>query len=507
MACQPEISALLVRVQKVLGYTVAIAVGAYLGSGPAGEVLVDLWNVANVAWQERRAAQSAGGTTLLLVAGFLLGQGLFLFVKRWWSTSEQRRVHDAEWLATWDRSLSVATRFGLHRYLEVCSEWTAEDPTTRIPSLALFKIKGVGALNDARGTLVGTELLRIFAVELRSASLPDSAGRLSHWMARYRPRLQHLRQHSTPPPRFAARWSGATFALAFRELDAMQAAAVTRELCAWMRRELAAIDGNANLQIKAGLAVGTPNIQPRELATAALKALDSANGNTILTVAHDPTDLRAPALAQMADVAPLAHPMHSGSVESPQFAANVPTFRSRAEGWLKNWGAAAGCVVAALVALQLGGGKTVPQVYFPWPDSVTEFPTVDAAGPRTVRLNRTALPDGASAGFRISDVRITQGEPEEKRYSAAQVRLTVENTSNRRHYVSFYDFQAVDAKQQQIPLEPERMVRVSGGIVGRWMAPGEKWTGGIFFRRKDAPIVGIEFQPDRFNHILVRKDD
>ncbi|MGC4065886.1 MAG: hypothetical protein QM784_14800 [Polyangiaceae bacterium] len=205
MACQPEISALLVRVKKVLGCTVAVAVGAYLGSGPAGEVLVDLWNVVSVAWQERRAAQTAGSTTLLLVAGFLLGQGLFLFVKRWWSTLEQRRVHDAEGLATWDRSLSVATRFGLHRYLELCAEWTAEDPTTRIPSLALFKIKGVGALNDNRGTLVGTEVLRAFTVELRTASLPDSAGRLSHWMARYRPSPQPLRQHSTPPPRFAAR--------------------------------------------------------------------------------------------------------------------------------------------------------------------------------------------------------------------------------------------------------------------------------------------------------------
>ncbi|MGC4065887.1 MAG: hypothetical protein QM784_14805 [Polyangiaceae bacterium] len=272
-----------------------------------------------------------------------------------------------------------------------------------------------------------------------------------------------------------------------------------------MRRELASVDGGAELQIKAGLAIGTPNIQPRELATAAIKALENANGDALLAVAHDPTDLRGPAIAQMAEVTPMEYPMHAGSVESPHSPASSSSLRSRFEAWLKNWGAATGCTAGALIALQLGGGKSVPPVYFPWPESVAEFPVVDASGPRTVHLTRSEFSAAATAGFRVADIRITQAEADEKRYSSVQVRLTLENTSNRRHFISFYDFQAVDGKQQRLPLEPERMVRVADGIIGRWLAPGEKWTGWLFFRRKDAPIVGLEFQPDRFNHVLVQK--
>jgi GGDEF domain-containing protein len=507
MAAKPETDALHGRFKKIFGLSLAVAVGCYLGSGTAGEWLVDLWHIITISWTEKRASLSAGSTVLLLVAGFLLGQGVFLFSKRWLSELRQRRVHSAEGIAAWDPSLSVATRFGLHRYLEQCERWTSEDPTTRIPSLALFKIKGLGALNDTRGTLVATELLQDIAVELRVASLPDSSGRLRHFLTRFRPRPQFVRAHGTPPPRFAARWSGAKFALAFRELEALQAISVVRDLTAWVRRELTELDGNANLEIRAALAIGTPGIQPRELATAALKALDAAKADALVTVVHDPTDLRGPAIAQMVDVAPLELNMHRADVEPPSLLQTSVSLRNRFEHWLKNWGATAACFVGALIALQLGGGgKALPPSVFPWPDTVTEFPIVDSSGTRTVRLERSQLPNATSSAFKLSNLRIIQANAEEKRYLLGQVHLTIENTSTQTQYVSFCDFQAVDASQHRIAPEPERMIRVSEGIVGRWLRPGEIWSGWLFFRRMNTPIVGLEFQPDRFNHLLVQND-
>jgi hypothetical protein len=131
---------------------------------------------------------------------------------------------------------------------------------------------------------------------------------------------------------------------------------------------------------------------------------------------------------------------------------------------------------------------------------------VDSSGTRTVRLERTVLPNAYSSAFKLLNPRIIQAHESDKRYQLVQVQITVENTSAQTQYVCFSDFQAIDASQHRITPEPERMIRVANGLIGRWLQPGERWTGWLFLRRMNEPIIGIEFQPDRFNSLRVQKD-
>ena len=198
---------------------------------------------------------------------------------------------------------NIPRRFGLYRYLEHCAKWATEDPTTRTQSLALFKIRGLGALNDEMGSMAATQLLQRIAVELRLASLPDAASRLEHWRVQYLPRPLIPSGRGMPFPRYPARWSGSTFALAFRELDAAQAISITRDLAAWIRSELTALKARHTMTLSAGIAVGNANVTARALAAAAIESLASET-DALVTVAYDSTDLRGEAIAQMTGIAP-----------------------------------------------------------------------------------------------------------------------------------------------------------------------------------------------------------
>ena len=268
---------MLIRLRQIALLLLAASVGYELGRGPFAEWVADVYNEFRVIWAAERISRGHNGTLPLLIAGFLIGQGLFLTLRTVVRQIGPWQAIRTERVAAWDASLKLATRFGLHQYLEHCGRWAIEDPTARTQCLALFKIRGLGVLNEISGTLATTELLQQISAELRAASLPDSASYVKRWQTHHLPRAVVAGASGVPAPRYPARWSGATFALAFRELDAVQAVAIARDLCNWIRKELNVFAGESRLSLCAAVAVGGPGVTGRSLSRVAAEAVNAEN--------------------------------------------------------------------------------------------------------------------------------------------------------------------------------------------------------------------------------------
>ena len=171
-------------------------------------------------------------------------------------------------------------------------------------------------------------------------------------------------------------------------------------------------------------------------------------------------------------------------------------------------GPSLGCFVATLVLLQCTGSNApVPIGYFTWPDNLSEIQVVTSAGSRTVKLMRNTMPAQSAGGWTVSDVKIAQAGSADGQISTCQIHLTVTNSTGHTYYVSAFDFSVIDAKGRRWSLEPARMLRLDQGISGRWMNEGDRWSGWLLFPRRDAPITGVVFEPDRFTHIALNALD
>ena len=482
---------MLDRLRQVALLIIGVFVGYVLGSGPFVEWVTDVQNQLSILWIKERIAQGSTGPFLLLLAGFLIGQGLFLLAKSSIRKFGPMLTRRAERLATWDPSLKLATRFGLHQYLQSCTDWAREDPTARTQCLALFKIGGLGALNEKLGTLDTSAMLQQIAGELRVASFPDSATPLRRWLAQHFPKPISPVSFGVPVPRYAARWSGAAFALAFRELDAIQAVAIARDLLNWIRKELDSFD-ESRLSVRGVVVVGIPGVTSRSLTRAAADAVVTDRSLSELRVLCDPADVRANVISQMTDVKHVATALARHDPNDSPIAIQSKAWQA----WFRAWGAGLGCILVALLILRLpGSSASASPSYFPLPDNVTELPFIDQSGARTVHIIRTKLTDQQSSSWRVTDAIISQSD--HGPYPLSQVRLSVTNTSNHTFYVSSFDFNAVDTTGRHISFPPERMLRMAQGISGRWLDPGDTWTGWLMTSRPNAPIASIEFTPDR----------
>jgi GGDEF domain-containing protein len=452
-----------------------------------------------VAWRSERLTRGQNGLVSLLVAGYLLGQGVYLLVRQFARRMEPARIKLAERVAAWDPSLKLGTRFGLHRYLENCVRWASEDPTARTQSLALFKVRGLGWLNETRGTLATTSLLQNIAADIRGATLPDTSSVIKRWLSHYFPRPIDTSSGATIPPRYCARWTGSTFALAFRELDAVQAVTIARDAAAWIRSELEAQGVNGKLGVTASVALGIPGATARGLATAALKAIQVPQ-ESLVTVVHDPDDVRSAVVGQMSDVTHLAVQMERSEADGNPTAAGKST---PLRNWLTHWGPAAACISGAFAWLQLTGGKVPLQSNsFAWPATLDQVQVVDSSGSRVVRLQRKSLPSQSSSNWRLEDILLVQGEPADGAFPACQVYVSVTNQSRHSFYVSAEDFAAIDASGRVFPFDPLRMLRFEHGIAGRWLNPGDKWSGWLLMYRRDAPVMSVTFEPDRSTRLV-----
>jgi GGDEF domain-containing protein len=473
----------------------AAVVGFLLGNGPFSEWVEDVYHMLAVAWRGERLSRGSNGFLSLLVAGYLLGQGVYLLGRQVAVRLGPARIKQAERIASWDPSLRLGTRFGLHRYLENCVRWAAEDPTARTQSLALFKVRGIGYLNDAQGTLAATRLLQSIASDIRGATLPEASSGLKRWLTHFLPRPVDTSSGATMPPRYAARWTGSTFALAFRELDAVQAVTIAREVAAWIRSELDSRALPDQLSISASIAIGTPSVTARGLAAAAVQGIREKRG-ALITVVHDPNDVRSTVIGQMSDV-------DHFSISMDHWAAD-PTLASATKeasdltSWLRRWGPSMGCIVGAIVWLQVTGSKVpLTTSNFAWPDSLDQVQVVDTNGPKTIRLQRRSLPPQSSSTWDLTDIRIVQGNPADGPFPTCMVHVTVRNRSQHKFYLSAFDFSAIDATGKIFQFDPQRMLRFEHGISGRWLKPDEVTSGWLLMYRRDAPITTLLFEPDR----------
>jgi GGDEF domain-containing protein len=502
MAVSPEFPIVLGRLRQGLWLAIGMSIGYVIGTGPFSEWVHDLLHMLDILWLAERASRGSSGILPLLVAGYLIGQGLFLLGRRIVDVFSRRRTRTVDDLAAWDPALRVASRFGLERYLRHCGTWAEQEPANRTQSLALFRVQGLGRVNESEGTLAVTRLLQTIAAELRDASLPDAASRLSYWFVRYAPRPIVASGKGVPFPRLAARWSGSTFALAFRELDAHRVIAIAQELANWIRSELSTIGSPETPTLRAGLVLGPPHATVEGLLSVASQSLADATESR-LTVIHGPADARATHDSPIRDVEYREYPIHLNQPTGAALAP-TPTLRTRAMAWFRSWGPATSCLAAAVLLLQLTGSSAPVQPNsFPWPAQLTELQLVEPSGSKTIRLLRQTLPAQSAGGWTLSDVSMVQGNPEDGRLDVCQFHVRVTNDSSRTYYLSAHDFAAIDSKRRLLPFEPRQMVKFSQGLAGRWMGPGETFDGWLRISPRGDRCLGLQFQPDRFTRITV----
>lgn len=489
------------RLRLSLWFLFAATVGYLVGSGPFADWVEDVYHMVELAWRNERLSRGSNGALPMLVAGYLIGQGIYLAIRQYIRRIGPAKVRNSERTAAWDPSLHIGTRFGLHRYLEQCVRWAAEDPTARTHSLALFKLRGLGELNEKCGTYPTTQLLQRIATDLRLAAVPDSISKIRRVFARYFPRPIEPQLSGLAAARYPARWSGGTFALAFRELDAVQAVGMAREVATWIAGELNELSTSSKPRLSAAIAIGIPNVTARGLTKAAVQALDKQTDSAIVVV-HDPADVRADIVAQMSDVDRMSIAMDR---REPEIGTELAGTGVRAQFmlWLRSWGPAVGCMVGALLWLQVTGGRAaalaLPRA---WPDNLTEVQVVTPSGARTVHLVRQMFVGQSSAGWTI-DGFIVQGNPAEGRYTFFQIHVTVTNHTKHPYFVSVDDFLALDSDSRSFQFNPDRMLQFEEGITGRWLGPGESFSGWLAAHRDNAPINRLIFEPTRNSRLVL----
>ncbi len=494
---------MLSRLLSAVLLMVALIVGYLLGNGPASDWVVDVLNMLSIQWNQARLGRSGNGVAPLLVAGFLFGQGIYLSLRQLITRFASVRRKRSDHLATWDRGVQLGSRFGLHQYLKKCSIWATEDPTARIPSIAFFKLRGLNELNDRLGPSVGTLVLRRIAAELRAASSTGTASALERWFLHHTPGSATDLTTAIPPVRFPARWSGATFALAFRDLEALQTVSIVRAISDWIRLEISTIDETVRPTLSVAVSIGSPGVTAKGLIAPVRQTLASTSDST-LTVMLDPTDVRALSIAQLGGIDVKHTPMAISQEDAKGSDESDSDFSlTRSLSWGRTWGLPFACLAGAILLLNLTGHASQIQTSFPWPENLTELQIVDPSGPKTIRLTRTHLPDQATSEWALSDVLLIQGNIKDGSYALCQIHVAVRNNSKHSYFVSPYDFTAIDKSGSKLVFDPQRALRIANGLTGKWLAPGESISGWLPIIRRDAEIAGLVFWPDRDNHIVI----
>lgn len=488
---------MLNRLRRIFWFVLALGIGYALASGVVAETLTDLYHMTALALHAYRLSSGSSGTVWLLVSGFLLGQGIVLVVRRLLLVLLPRTTLWAEEDAAWDASLLLTSRFGLERYLGQCASWAAQTNPENTQSIALLKISGLGKLNETRGTQTATELLQDIAARVRVAALPATASRLSSLLTRHLPRRFRLRG-GTPEPRCAARWSGSTFALAFRGMEVNQAMGIARQLASGIRWELAELDEDVELELHVAFAMGAPGVSTRALLAAADVAIEAADGKG-LAVAVDPSDSRSSLIATVQDVRIVGAQMERG-LPSPQ--AQTGQEHSGFRAIVRGWAPVVACFAGVPIVMALGGGGEIEKVH-PWPSDLTSLSSVSASGSSTVHLVRQELRPASTADWEISKGTMTQAEPGTHNIPGVEFQLSLTNHSKSRRYVSVYDFSVIDTSGQVLEFSPRRVMRMPEPLDGKWLDAGESWAGWLSIARKGDPVRALVFRPDSRTQLMI----
>ncbi|HEY5956808.1 MAG TPA: hypothetical protein VIV60_09660, partial [Polyangiaceae bacterium] len=282
--------------------------------------------------------------------------------------------------------------------------------------------------------------------------------------------------------------------------DALQVVLISRNVGAWIRRELESLNAGDSVGASVVVVVGTAGSRGDQLLSAAATISDKGPSEKI-SVLVDPMDNRAEAIHQL-------HGVDTVSMELRNPAGKDSEHDDAASGnleapWYRAWGPGLACVAGAAALLGLTAGKVPNSGSFPWPAALTDLQVLDATGPRTIRLIRATLAPQTTPNWGVSDVYVVQGNPDDGVFGQFQVHVNVTNLGENSYYLSPFDFKALDSSKCELELDPIRTLKLERGLSGRWIGPKENWSGWLVGSRQAARIVGLSFHPDRATRIVL----
>lgn len=484
----------------------AFLLGAGLASGPLLDALEDLGNDAQVAWYSYRMSAGSAGTIYVMIAGFLLGQGLFLAARQLWRgllRGVRARLADLD--AARDPTTGIPSRYALQRFLEKNLRWCKGDPSTRQVALAVFRVEGLDALNESKGTLRGTELLQALGRAVHDAGVPLSVSGLARVVARARLRPRLILFAGTPPSRCPARVGGASFALGFRGVDARKAFVVTRDLAAELQAIAAEREPKAKLAVKGALVLASAGATVAELERAGEAALARVAAQGGVAAAHEAGEGAAAMLDEFKELERVEVSFVRASAGAPPLEDRPRKLGDLALAWLKGWGPALGCLAAAPILLGVTSRAGETKTAYPWPESLKALPVVDATGARTVPLVRTRAQPLSDGVWAVEEALAVQVEPDSQTPSqtVVQVKLTVVNRTTRPRHLSQFDVLAVDGEGRRLSPHPKASLLFADPLGARTIEPGAKWSGWLQFVRKGSGVRGLILQPSRESRLYL----
>jgi hypothetical protein len=182
-----------------------------------------------------------------------------------------------------------------------------------------------------------------------------------------------------------------------------------------------------------------------------------------------------------------------------------PSVGAIVAGWLRGWGIALACLGAVPLVLMIGDKGGEPATIFPWPDNLKEVPTYDSKGVSSVRLLRSSARPLSDGTWQVEEAQAVQLEPTAAHASAGivQVRLTISNRSSSAQHLTMFDITVLDDQGRQIRAEPKYSLRYEQPLGARTLGPGERWSGWLSFRRRDATIKALVVQPRRGSRLYL----
>jgi GGDEF domain-containing protein len=490
----------------LLGLLCAFGLGLTLAIGPMPDLAEDCWRDLQVSWYQYRLNSGSAGTIYIMVAGFLLGQGLFLSCRQLWrGLLRSVRGRFAMIDAARDLATTLPSKFALRYFLDRSIGWARGDPSTRHVSLALVRLRGLGRVNKLSGVLQGTELLRTLAREVLDASIPPTIMGVRRWWSRWRLRPRVILYSGSPPSRCPSRWSGSTFAIAFRGVDARKAYFVVRDLTSALQELARTLQPKAEMSAIGALALLGGTATSNDLGQGAETALRAASEPGTVVVAHEPNDGGTAMLDEFKDLQRVLIEVKSDSGVVVEEEPEGPSVGARVGRWLKGWGVALACLGAVPIVVMIGNQGGGPKLIYPWPENLKAVPTLDAAGVRSVRVLRSEARAQSDGVWRVDEARLVQLELNANHPSVgfAQVHLTITNRSSVAQHLTIFDITAIDEYGRVLRVDPKGSLRFERALGARTLGPGERWSGWLSFIRRDALVKSLIVQPARGSRLYL----
>jgi GGDEF domain-containing protein len=483
----------------------SFALGLVLSSGTFPDFVQDVVNDLRVTWHLYRLSAGATGTLYLMVSGYLLGQGSFLTVRQLWTrVLRPLRSRWGEVDAARDFSTGLPSRFALATFLEKSVKWAEPEASTRHVAVALFHLNGLERLNEFAGTNIGTELLYRISKEIRNGSVPELVTGVRRMLARAQITPSSILNAATPPSRCPGRWSGATFAIAYRGVESRRTVFLAQDMLRHLDAMVREVNPEAELSMTGSLVLFSLGATVRDMADAAEKALEVVAGPGGLIVAHGPGEGSASMLEEFKELPRFPLTLSAKNLRvRPAVDDEEETFIKKFTAWGKAWGLAVACLAAVPVILYVGDRGELIRPSFPWPADVTAVPSLGAKGVQSVAIVRNTAAAVSDGTWMVDDATIAQMDATAVRGAVVQVHLSVTNRSPLPQHFTMFDISVLDDDGKQLKLDPGTSLRFENALGAKTIGPGESWSGWLQYARGTTPARALVVQPSRANRLYL----